>query len=189
MHVGPGKLFLCVIGGQILIRRYPHFSVVIRSCKNRLSTPRPTGASETLTVHYLAALGGYRLFYVLNWARAPVSMSSADMRTVSEFQRGGGVPSHPFVLFFDGGSDRPLLPQRYPDRPLGEYLESHIRRFVPAVFEGGFCPTVPRSRFCLLGRVVLSIGTFCQVKFNHFTPPPTMDPPTWSDVKALVQAG
>eukprot|EP00667_Euglena_gracilis_P019347 EG_transcript_20724 len=26
-----------------------------------------TGASETLTVHYLAALGGYRLFYVLNW--------------------------------------------------------------------------------------------------------------------------
>jgi len=26
-----------------------------------------TGSSETLTVHYLAALGGYRFFYVLNW--------------------------------------------------------------------------------------------------------------------------
>ena len=26
-----------------------------------------TGASETLTVHYLAALGGYRVFYVINW--------------------------------------------------------------------------------------------------------------------------
>eukprot|EP00994_Dinema_validum_P003146 NODE_1723_length_863_cov_107.995086_g1355_i0.p1 GENE.NODE_1723_length_863_cov_107.995086_g1355_i0~~NODE_1723_length_863_cov_107.995086_g1355_i0.p1 ORF type:complete len:241 (-),score=72.83 NODE_1723_length_863_cov_107.995086_g1355_i0:141-776(-) len=26
-----------------------------------------TGSSETLTVHYLAALGGYRVFYVANW--------------------------------------------------------------------------------------------------------------------------
>jgi len=43
-----------------------------------------TGEAETITTHYLAALGGYRAFYIPNWIYRYVSLSLLKGYTNSE---------------------------------------------------------------------------------------------------------